>query len=445
MTTGPGTLTGSRYRLEHAVASIGDARCYDAADEKLARPVRVWLIEALEGSPEREHLLSLARTVARMPATALVRVLDVVPEAGSVAIVIEAPPSPAPRPVPGPAVAGAALDVANAVRAGRDVGLHPARLDAEFIFPHFSGPVRVDPIGVFLPDATDPPATVAWLLADVIDELVADSSDPLAERLRGLAGGWRRDAAPGPDLDAIIEQLRSVAGDGGSASLEAPPSAAPVATRIDEEDTLEMEPWPVPGPVATVPPATDAGSRPETAVAPVEPPPGRPSPAAADGSAVAEPRRGRHPALRTDVLVPAIAAVFVVILGTWGLFFADESPSEQAARGASDGELRPPVETPTGNGVTVGLAAQEDSIVRVTVDGIVEFDGVLREGQRQLWEGRQRIQVRTENGQTLLLSVNGDDLGPYSPAMGHPEWNRIDFGFWPGWEQDEVFGRGRRE
>ena len=41
----------------------------------------------------------------------------------------------------------------------------------------------------------------------------------------------------------------------------------------------------------------------------------------------------------------------------------------------------------------------------------------------------------TDKGKTLVLAVNGRDLGPYSPAMNHPDWNRIDFSFWPGWSE----------
>jgi hypothetical protein len=83
----------------------------------------------------------------------------------------------------------------------------------------------------------------------------------------------------------------------------------------------------------------------------------------------------------------------------------------------------------------VALAANEASGVRVTVDGVVQFDGTMQAGQRQNWDGTQRIEVWTDKGKTLGLTVNGKDLGPYSPAMGHADWNRIDFSFWPGWPQ----------
>jgi hypothetical protein len=138
--------------------------------------------------------------------------------------------------------------------------------------------------------------------------------------------------------------------------------------------------------------------------------------------------------------VSASAALIIVLAG--GAFFAIGDalrsrgdlpvvPAEQAAApGAQSG---PPAVTPASGQVTVGLAATTDAQLRVTVDGTVQFQGTLAAGERQAWDGRQRIQVWTDSGRTLLLAVNGQNLGPYSAAMGHPDWNRIDFGFWPGW------------
>jgi Domain of unknown function (DUF4115) len=93
----------------------------------------------------------------------------------------------------------------------------------------------------------------------------------------------------------------------------------------------------------------------------------------------------------------------------------------------------PQAVTPVSGRVTVGVAAQTDARLRITVDGTVAFEGTLAAGERQAWDGSQRIQVWTDSGRTLLLAVNGQNLGPYSTAMGHPDWNTIDFGFWPGW------------
>lgn len=135
------------------------------------------------------------------------------------------------------------------------------------------------------------------------------------------------------------------------------------------------------------------------------------------------------------VAIPSAAAVLVLVLGGVTAL-ASRTPAGDTATAppASTSEpFGPPTATPVSGKVTVGLAAMEDSQVRVTVDGVVQFDGTLRARERQSWEGSERIQVWTDKGKTLELSVNGEDLGPYSPAMGHPDWNRIDFGFWPGW------------
>jgi len=153
----------------------------------------------------------------------------------------------------------------------------------------------------------------------------------------------------------------------------------------------------------------------------------------------ADPERERS-RLRPAFLVPVVAAVLVAGFAAGAFWLADDAPgtpsTEQVGPSATPippGE--PPTEQPAPGRVTVGLAAREDSNLRVTVDGIVQFDGVLREGESQAWEGGARIQVWTDKGKTLQLAVNGVDLGAYSPAMDRPDWNRIDFGFWPGWAQ----------
>ena len=138
--------------------------------------------------------------------------------------------------------------------------------------------------------------------------------------------------------------------------------------------------------------------------------------------------------------IPAGAAALALVFGGAAAFLT-RSPDARAPGGTAaapaNETLGPPVVKPATGRVTVGLAAQEDSLVRVTVDGVVQFDGTLQAHQRQAWEGGKRIQVWTDKGKTLLIAVNGDNLGPYSPSMGQPDWNRIDFGFGPGWVRSD--------
>lgn len=141
--------------------------------------------------------------------------------------------------------------------------------------------------------------------------------------------------------------------------------------------------------------------------------------------------------LPLNIAIPSGAAVALVILGGVALFAGEDPPAENVTTppAPTTEAFAPPAVPPAPGRVTVGLAATTDALVRVTVDGVVQFDGTLRAGQTQAWEAGDRIQVWTDSGKTLLLAVNGENLGPYSPAMMRPDWNRIDYGFWPGWAQ----------
>jgi hypothetical protein len=44
------------------------------------------------------------------------------------------------------------------------------------------------------------------------------------------------------------------------------------------------------------------------------------------------------------------------------------------------------------------------------------------------------VQVWTNNGKNLLVTVNGFQLGALSPAVGHPDWNTVDWGWLAGWK-----------
>ena len=203
-------------------------------------------------------------------------------------------------------------------------------------------------------------------------------------------------------------------------ALRADLRAAPVATEQRTATTPTVEDR-VPQDATDLPPLDD-----DEGVADEEP---------ADFSADRAPSpAAQRRTVPMPIAIPSAAVALVLVLGSIAALVAREPASERAEAPASESApFGPPTVTPALGRVSVGLAATEDSQVRVTVDGVVQFDGTLRARERQSWEGSERIQIWTDKGRTLHLSVNGNDLGPYSPAMGHPDWNRIDFGFWPGW------------
>lgn len=227
----------------------------------------------------------------------------------------------------------------------------------------------------------------------------------LATAFRALRADLRASSAPERARTGYARAATPVAAGRRSATVEAYPDRT-----YDEEYDGWEDDW-------------DEEWEPESEAAPTP------------GTERRAPRRGfRRPA----VWLPVAAAVLVAAFGGTAMFLADDDPGAPPADQAtgqqeSNDPSEPPAVAPDPGRVTIGLAATEDAQVRVTVDGVVEFDGLLRRGERQAWEGAERIQVWTDSGKTVQLAVNGVDLGAYSPAMGHPDWNRIDYGFWPGW------------
>ncbi|MGE3855552.1 MAG: RodZ domain-containing protein [Dehalococcoidia bacterium] len=418
--TAAGDLIGGRYRVERDDRAVGALRRLVATDTHLDRPVLAWVSEA--AGAEEDALLEVARAAGQLAATPFLRVLDVASDEAGVAVLMESP-GPSLARVRGAVEvdARAAALLLDAVERAQDDALVLARIAPHDVFV-VDGEVLVDPIALFLP-AQRGDAPVA--LEDLIDLLVqrAQGGAALARALDADAGG--------------IEAAR--------AASAAATAAAGGATYVDDEPTPVFTPpaaialadrAPEPLPSA---PQRAAGHAAMPAAPPEEPSDDLDAPEDPDGptASLLEPARPRRGALPWRVFIPMYGALAVVVAGV--LVFALRSPSTNppptptaAATGATSG---PPAVAPAAGHVTVGLAATEDSGVRVTVDGVVQFDGILNAGQRQAWDGTQRIDVWTDKGKTLQLAVNGKDLGPYSPAMGHPDWNRIDFSFWPGFGQ----------
>jgi len=420
--TAAGDLIGGRYRVERQDRVLGGLRRLVASDARLPRTVLVWVSEA--SGAEEDALLAIARAAGRSHATSFLQVLDVAYEDEGVAVVLESPGESLARLGRTSLNAAAAAALLDAVDRAEGDGLRLARADARDVFV-VDGEVLADPVALFLPPLRAEAAATVDHLVTLLIEHAADAR-ALAAALNG--------GAPAPGTAATRE----------AAARAAASAAAPY---VDEEPTVVFTPRAATAVADRVAPAPAAAA--PTSPAPVAPRGARGAPlppvddAPTAGAEVVEmdeiarepaaPRRG---ALPWRVFIPLYGALAVVVAGV--LVFALQSPSTNPppTPTASAGDpAGPPAVAPAAGQVTVGLAATEDSGVRVTVDGIVQFDGILRAGQRQSWDGRQRIDVWTDKGKTLLLAVNGKDLGPYSPAMGHADWNRIDFSFWPGFGQ----------
>lgn len=53
------------------------------------------------------------------------------------------------------------------------------------------------------------------------------------------------------------------------------------------------------------------------------------------------------------------------------------------------------------------IAATKNCFLRVTVDGDLLFDGILRKGSRETWRGNKEIELKIRDGSAITLEVNG--------------------------------------
>lgn len=56
----------------------------------------------------------------------------------------------------------------------------------------------------------------------------------------------------------------------------------------------------------------------------------------------------------------------------------------------------------------VSLSLLDQAWVRVTVDGIIEHEGVMQAGDRRLWQATEQITIRTGDAGAVMVSRNGE-------------------------------------
>ncbi|HEY9295243.1 MAG TPA: RodZ domain-containing protein [Phormidium sp.] len=59
--------------------------------------------------------------------------------------------------------------------------------------------------------------------------------------------------------------------------------------------------------------------------------------------------------------------------------------------------------------VQVTAQVQDDSWMRVTADGKVQFEGILSKGTQQSWTAKERLVIRSGNAGVVLVSVNNQE------------------------------------
>jgi len=84
-----------------------------------------------------------------------------------------------------------------------------------------------------------------------------------------------------------------------------------------------------------------------------------------------------------------------------------------------------PVDTPTLTpsptpkvylGVELSIEITDRAWVQVLVDGTKVYEGILEVGEKHTWEGMERVLLRTGNAGGILITLNGEFLGPLGNA-----------------------------
>jgi lipopolysaccharide export system protein LptA len=62
--------------------------------------------------------------------------------------------------------------------------------------------------------------------------------------------------------------------------------------------------------------------------------------------------------------------------------------------------------------LSISLSLLDDAWVRVTVDGVIEHEGMMQAGDRHFWQATDQITIRTGDAGAVMVSQNGEQPQP---------------------------------
>ncbi|NEQ47609.1 MAG: helix-turn-helix domain-containing protein [Leptolyngbya sp. SIOISBB] len=92
---------------------------------------------------------------------------------------------------------------------------------------------------------------------------------------------------------------------------------------------------------------------------------------------------------------------------------AEDAIMPEGGPGAPEGEATPSTDTPSavppevaGSPVRVAVRLQEQSWLRITTDGEVTFEGIMKEGDSRIWTAEEQVRIRAGNAGGVQVSFN---------------------------------------
>jgi cytoskeleton protein RodZ len=202
-------------------------------------------------------------------------------------------------------------------------------------------------------------------------------------------------------------------------------SSEEVVARYDRE-VRRIEPAAAAAP-AVAPPAPAPASPPRPVAKPASPKPIKPMPPK-PGHPSAPSAMPRWLSLETIIIACIVLIILLVIVIATMFIVSRGRGSEETATAvvpttASGGVITLSTQTPTPLAATptfpvdpegyvmLTLQATEHVWVRVTVDGMTAFEGMLGPERPETWSGKEEVIVETGNGAGLQVTVNGQLQG----------------------------------
>jgi len=158
------------------------------------------------------------------------------------------------------------------------------------------------------------------------------------------------------------------------------------------------------------------------------PPTARPRPLRSRSAFTTTPR---PPAVNwTTLAIAGLLIVLLAVIASGGYYIfrnrSEEPPAAATTTATMPAQGGTPLAVPTtlapipvtptfpvnpDGGVTLDLEATEHVWARITIDGMMVFEGQLATGQVETWSGLTTVAVDTGNGAALLVTVNGQLQG----------------------------------
>lgn len=121
---------------------------------------------------------------------------------------------------------------------------------------------------------------------------------------------------------------------------------------------------------------------------------------------------------RRTAWVLAAGAALIVLISAAAIGLISRSASTPTPAEGSP----PPAIPASASIVQVDMLAEVPGAATVTVDGEVQFNGLLDAGEAHSFEGNESIDVHLDSGNTVRLSVNGTDLE--APGLPGHDYDR---------------------